>query len=184
MGLLTRLYQKFTGWEFEMNMPAHIKKGVLIGAPHTSNFDFFVSLAFMFSRPYSFNYIIKQSWIDSPLGWIFKRTNGIGVDRKADNKDFVLGLQKEMIKRDQLFLVMSPEGTRSHVERWKTGFYRIATAAQLPIILGKADYQKKVLDANRVFWPTGDPSVDFVLLEEEYAKVQGKDPSKFNLKFR
>lgn len=165
------------GWRYEGEFPNQAKM-VLIGAPHTSNWDFFLTLIIMFSLGIQMSWLGKHTFVNGPLRPLLTRLGGIPVDRRSSH-----GLVEQIVdvyqKRDKLLLAISPEGTRSKVQRWKTGFYYIALGAGVPILPVVADYKRKVVGLCAPVWPTGDLEADMALIKANYKAIQGKNPASF-----
>lgn len=117
---------------------------VVIGAPHTSNFDFILFLGALHYLNVSVRYLGKHQLFRWPFGWLFKRWGGIPVDRTRAGG--VVGQTKAAFdEADEMILVIAPEGTRSAAKKWKSGFVKIAEAAQVPIVPAGVDGPNKVL---------------------------------------
>lgn len=168
------------GWTIDYEIDKSINKCVVIGAPHTSNWDFVYALpALHFMGIKNLRYLIKKEFFFWPLSWLFKVTGGIAVDRSKKN-DLTALLKSMLQENDSLYILFPPEGTRSRVERWKTGFYYTAVDADLPIILGYMDYEKRVLGFGEILHPTGDFNADMALIEAFYRTKSAKHPKNFN----
>ncbi len=165
---------KIVGWQVSFSLPSR-DKYVLIGAPHTSNWDFPLGLLGMCACGLRFNWVGKHTLFKGLLGPIMRAIGGIPVDRLGS-----IGFLKKVIdifaSRDQFVLVIAPEGTRSLTKQWKEGFYRIALAAGVPIALAYIDYPRKQIGIDRMFEPSGDIEADFMVLEEYYHDKVGKHP--------
>lgn len=183
MKWLGDLMLKINGWKVENKIDPKLKKYVLIAAPHTSNIDFFLALYVMWSIKLKANYLIKKEWFRWPLGGFFRWTGGIPVDRTNNTQQFVEDLTTSLKSKEDSGLLFTPEGTRSRVVKWKTGFYRIAIALKLPIMLAYADYEKKKVCIGELYYPTGDLEKDLEELEGFYTDVKAKFPEKFNHQF-
>jgi 1-acyl-sn-glycerol-3-phosphate acyltransferase len=85
-------------------------------------------------------------------------------------------------ERDELFLVIAPEGTRAWKPRWKTGFYYMAKAANVPIILAYMDFGKCEVGLGDLFYPTDDEAADFKYIEDFYSKITAAEPKNYNPK--
>ena len=149
------------------------RRCVLIGAPHTSNWDFPLTLLALSSMGIRFNWVAKHTLFRWPLGAIFSAIGGIPVDRSSGAQLLmrVLDLYEE---RSDLILAIAPEGTRSKTRYWKTGFYAMATRASVPIALGYIDYQQKRVGIGKLLEPAGDLISDFRVIEEFYRDKKGK----------
>jgi 1-acyl-sn-glycerol-3-phosphate acyltransferase len=171
-----RLYLKIGGWRREGQPPA-VPKYVLIAAPHTSNWDFPLTLAIVFSFRLRICWMGKASLFRWPLRGFFQWLGGIPIDR-AQAGNVVAESIRSFRERSHLIMVISPEGTREKVACWKTGFYRIATGAGVPIAIGFLDYVRKVGGFRDLFQPTGDMQVDLETIRGFYAGVMGRFPEK------
>ncbi len=162
-------------WKVVGGFPKDIKKYVLIGVPHTSNFDFIIGLLLKLALKVPINFLGKKSLFKFPFGSFFKAVGGIPVDRKKNEKmvDAITRIFKE---KDQFVFAISPEGTRSKVTDWKTGFYYIASQAKVPIVGLTFDYKNKQTEVFEPFIPTGDIEADFKFLKSRYKNIVGKVP--------
>ncbi len=165
------------GWKFEGNLPEN-KKFMIIVAPHTSNWDFFIGITVVFAVGFRAHWLGKHTIFRKPFGTYMKWMGGIPVDRsRAVNVvDQVIFRIKE---EESMVLGMSPEGTRKKVERWKTGFYRIAKGAGIPIVPTALDYSKKTIEFFSPFLLTGDQESDIFHLQQLFQGVIPKYPAKY-----
>jgi len=162
------------GWKLEVTRP-DTKKYVLIGAPHTSNWDFVFMLLFRSAIGINPLWIGKDTFFRWPFGGLWKRLGGIPVNRRSRN-NFVDQMVATFQEHDELILVIAPEGTRSKTRYWKSGFYYITLGAGVPIVMGFLDYARKVGGIGPALMPTGDIQADFVTIREFYADKIGKYP--------
>ena len=173
--LLRRLalsLMRLFGWRMEGELP-DIPKFVLIAAPHTSNWDLPVMLCLAFAFRTRLFWMGKDTLFRRPFDAIMKWLGGIPIDRsKAHN--VVEQSAEHFRKADSLVIVVPPEGTRQKVRYWKTGFYRIAERANVPIVLGFLDYRRKVGGLGPVVVPTGDIEADMETIRAFYANISGK----------
>ncbi|PIB34850.1 hypothetical protein BFP72_05245 [Reichenbachiella sp. 5M10] len=168
---------KLVGWRIDGNLSQGLKKCVLIIAPHTSNWDFVIGVMSRSICGFQANYLIKKEFFKlKPLAWFFKVTGGIPVDRKNKKVDVVGSVVEKFQSRESLVLTITPEGTRSYVKEWKTGFYRIALRAQVPIVLVGFDYSKRLVRFIEEFSPTGHMDEDMAYIKSLYLDVKGKHP--------
>jgi 1-acyl-sn-glycerol-3-phosphate acyltransferase len=177
---IANLLFKLYGWKLVGTVPKEIRKYVLIAAPHTSNMDFFLAMPTMWSLGVPGKYLIKKEHVDAPHGFLIKWFGGIGVDRQNQSKDFVIELNEIVDRHKELVMLFTPEGTRKRVKKWKTGFYRVATAVNVPIVLAYANYVTKEVHIGHVFHPSGDFEKDFSYMEEFYKNVPAKFPEDYN----
>jgi 1-acyl-sn-glycerol-3-phosphate acyltransferase len=146
------------GWRFE-GIPPDIGKAVLILAPHTSNWDFFLAVIAKFALDLKASYIMKQEAFFWPFEKWLVGIGGIPIDRSQPTR-IVTQVTKEYRDKDGLWLVITPEGTRKKVYKYKTGFLRIAHSAQVPVIVVGLDYQRKAFIFSKVAQPSGDHERD------------------------
>jgi len=181
---LKKLFARFVawlggGWTMENNIPKDMKKCVIVAAPHTSNWDFIYGLAGLWILGNRIRYLIKKEVMVPPLSWFIKWSGGIPVDRSKNNN-----MTQELVDlldgNEDLFLLFPAEGTRSYVNKWKTGFYKVALETGLPIVLGYLDFEKRTGGYGAWFQPTGDKKKDFEFIEEFYKTKKGKHPEKYN----
>jgi len=160
------------GWKITGALP-QINKYVLIAAPHTSNWDLVIGLIARFSQKGSFYFLAKHQVFFFPLGSILKALGGIPVHRSKPH-DLVESITMMFKERENFILGLAPEGTRSPVKRWKTGFYHIAYRAKVPIVMVGFDYSKKEFIIREPFWPTGAIEEDFKHIIEFYRGIKGR----------
>ncbi len=172
---------KAMGWKTIGEFPGHLKKGVLVAAPHTSNWDYILAMAYFYILKIPFRYTIKKEWLERPvIGKIMRDAGAVGVKRDK-NSNLVDTLAKILNDAEEMVLVVQPEGTRKPVKIWKTGFYRTAMQAKVPLILGYLDYEKKLAGLGPIFMPTGDFKKDMDILKDFYKDKKGKNPENFIL---
>ena len=166
-----------TGWKPEGVRP-DVERFVLIAAPHTTNWDFIYLIAFAWHFELPINWVGKRSLFDSALGWLFLRMGGIPV-RRDRRENLVTSLSKLFAERDVLGLVVPAEGTRRHVDHWKSGFYHIARQADVPIVMSFLDYERKVGGFGPAIVPTDDVVADMDQIRAFYGDKKGKYPEDF-----
>ncbi|MDH1262942.1 lysophospholipid acyltransferase family protein [Pseudomonas sp. GD03944] len=153
-----RTVLKAMGWRIEGELP-RLDKFVAIGAHHTSNWDFVIFLAVKFVLRLNARWFGKHTIFQGPFGSLLRRWGGIAIRRDQQRNTVDQAIQAFHEHR-QFILVLSPEGTRKKVERWKMGFYHIARGAGVPIVLGALDFQNRRVVIGPAFWPTGDEAAD------------------------
>jgi len=162
------------GWRLEGNLP-DLSHMILLGAPHTSNWDLVYCLAFEFALGFKANWVGKNSLFFWPLGWLMARLGGVPVNRKFPRA--MLRETVELFKdRERFILAIAPEGTRSKVERWKPGFHRIARAAQVPVVPVCLDFGTRTIRIGQAFTVTRDMEADIAAIRQFYAGAVGKHP--------
>lgn len=167
---------RLIGWKIEV--PAAVPaKCVIVGAHHTSGSDFFITLLYLFASNLRFRWIAKDSAFRWPFGWLMRRLGGIPVTRATRN-NFVEQVVTMYKHTDQLRIAIAPEGTRSDAHYWKTGFYYIALGASVPLVLGYADYRRKVVGIGAELIPSGDIEADMAILREFFADKTPRYPER------
>ncbi|MFO0756648.1 MAG: lysophospholipid acyltransferase family protein [Byssovorax sp.] len=169
-----KAWLKAFGWRAEGALPENPKL-VLIAAPHTSNWDFPFMMATAYVMQVDIAWMGKHTLFEGPFGWFFKWMGGVPVDRRSP-QNLVQSLAERFAAADSLVLAVPPEGTRGKVDYWKSGFYRIALAAQVPIALGFLDFERKVCGVGPLVMPTGDVKADMDQIRAFYAGIRGKHP--------
>jgi 1-acyl-sn-glycerol-3-phosphate acyltransferase len=169
---LARRVLERLGWKVEGTAPP-VPKAVLIAAPHTSNWDLPYTLLLASALGIKISWMGKHTLFRPPFGTLLRTLGGVSVDRSG-NKGAVQAAVDLFAEHDSLYLVIAPEGTRSQADRWKTGFYRIAEGAGVPLVLGYLDYARKVGGLGTVFTPTGDIERDMEEIRTFYAPIRGK----------
>ncbi|UYN83743.1 MAG: 1-acyl-sn-glycerol-3-phosphate acyltransferase [Microcella sp.] len=172
--LLARTFWAFSRWKL-VTEPAPDRPTVLIGAPHTSNWDFVFMLAIAWRLDMSFRWFGKKSLFRGWKGPIMLRLGGIPVDRDAPS--LVVSEVLERIRSGNVFgLVVTPDGTRKGHTHWKSGFYRIAREAQLPVTLGYVDRTTMTTGLGPTIDLTGDVAADMHRIRAFYADKSGVRP--------
>ena len=173
---LARFIMRILGWRVDGKLP-DLPKFILIGAPHTSNWDFVLFLGVIFTLKASVRFMGKAEIFRNPFGKFFYYCGGVPVDRKKST-----GLVDQMVdacnKADKFILTIAPEGTRHHVTEWKRGFYHIAKNAGIPIVLAVVDGKKKTVRVGQIFQPTEDIEADMKSIQGFFAGVTGINPKR------
>ena len=165
---------KLIGWKSVGKELRHSRL-VLIAAPHTSNWDFPIMIMVVLKLRLEVFWMGKNSLFPYCLGWLVKWFGGIPIDRsKAHN--VVDQTVAKFRENENLVVLIPPEGTRSRVKRWKSGFYHIANNAQVPILLGYIDAVKKEAGLADFFQPTGNMEADIEKIREFYRAKAGINP--------
>jgi 1-acyl-sn-glycerol-3-phosphate acyltransferase len=164
------------GWRCE-GRPPDLDKYVMIGAPHTSNWDFPIGLALLFSLDLRLYWLGKHTLFRRPFGALFSLLGGVPVDRTRSG-----GVVNQIIRafeeNDRMILVLSPEGTRKRITHWKTGFYYIAHGAGVPIVPAYVDYRRGVGGFGPLLHPTGNIEADMKTIGASYVNAFGKHGEK------
>lgn len=172
--LFAILLLRLAGWK-AIGRELGNQRFVLIGAPHTSNWDFPLMLAVVLKLRLRVFWMGKHTLFPFPFGGLMRWLGGIPIDRSRAH-NVVQQTVEQYAKYPDLVVLVPPEGTRSKVERWKTGFYHIATQAGVPILLGYVDAGRKEAGLSDFFWPTGDLEADMRKIRGFYADKKGLRP--------
>jgi len=174
---IARLYWRLSRWKHVSTVRPTSGAGVLVGAPHTSNWDFILMLAIAWDLELPVRYLGKAALFRPPFGFVMRLLGGIPVDRKNP-----VGLVADLVARaeggERFYLVVTPEGTRSAGEYWKSGFLRIAVGAGLPVTLGYVDRATMTTGIGLTFEPTGDLARDMDVVRAFYADKSGLRPAR------
>jgi 1-acyl-sn-glycerol-3-phosphate acyltransferase len=173
---LAKTIMRLAGWRIEGELP-NLPKFVLIGAPHTSNWDFVLFLGVIFSLRANVRFMGKAELFRFPIGWFFRYCGGVPVDRKKST-----GLVEQMVKvsneSENFILTIAPEGTRHGVAEWKRGFYHIAKSAGIPIVMAVVDGRHKTVRIGQVFYPTENIEADMKAIQGFFSGVVGIHPRR------
>lgn len=148
---------------------------VMVGFPHTSNWDFFVYLGLMEHLGLRSKFLAKRSLFVGPFGWLLRRWGGIPVDRSGGTA-LVDTAVASFESHDALILVIAPEGTRERSDGWKSGFWRIADAAGVPVIMAFVDGKTRTTGIGPVVMIDGDPGAWIDVAARFYDDKQGLRP--------
>ncbi|MCC6603461.1 MAG: 1-acyl-sn-glycerol-3-phosphate acyltransferase [Anaerolineae bacterium] len=179
MRRLGRGLMRLLGWRFVGSVP-NLPKMVLVGAPHTSNWDFMLAMLALFALQVRVYWLGKHTFVNGPLKPLLLKLGGVAVDRRASS-GVVAQVAAQFQARDQFLLGLAPEGTRSLVPHWKMGFFHIAQSAQVPILPVALDYGRKIIDIGEPVWPEVGETAVMAQLRTFYAGVQGKRPALFSV---
>ena len=165
---------RLMGWRVEGVVP-NLPKFVIAVAPHTSNWDFVVGVAAMFALDLRLAFIGKHTLFRGPLAPLLRWMGGIPIDRASAQG--VVDDSVEAFKRmERRILVIAPEGTRSRVAHFKSGFLRIARAAGVPVLLASLDYEARCVRLGPAFEPGEDIEEERRKTEAFFAPIRGKRP--------
>ncbi|WP_373489260.1 lysophospholipid acyltransferase family protein [Blastomonas sp.] len=150
------------------------RRFVIIAVPHTSNWDFPNYIGVTRELGLRTHFMAKTSLFRWPFGGFMRQVGGVPVDRRAA-QDMVQQMIAEFAARDDFVLTIAPEGTRKSVTEWRTGFYRIALGAGVPIVCGFMDYAHRRAGLGPVIYPTGDYAADMASAFAFYAEMHGRN---------
>ncbi len=164
------------GWEVEGDPPSD-PVVMMVAAPHTSNWDFALMVLLTWATDVEPHVLVKKEAFRGPAGPVLRRLGGVPVDRQAP-----AGMVEDLVERagtsKHLSLIITPEGTRSAGEYWKSGFYRIARQGGMPVCLAYCDAANKRMGFGPVLHLTGDVAADMDVIREFYADKSGVRPDQ------
>ena len=172
--LAARAFWSLSGWTLRTE-PAPTRPTILIGAPHTSNWDFVLMLAIAWRLDMDIRWLGKSSLFRGVGGPLMRALGGIPVDRSAP-QDVVADVVEQARSGAVFGLVVTPDGTRSGHTHWKSGFYRIARETQMPVTLGYVDRTTKTSGLGPTIELTGDVAADMDRIRAFYADKAGFRP--------
>lgn len=170
--LVGRIGLSVFGWKTQGKMP-ELKKFILVAAPHSSNWDFVFFLLMIFKFQIPVYWMGKDTMFSPPFRRLLELLGGIPIDRSKKGNT-VEAMAEEFFREDQLVVTIAPSGTRRNVTTWKTGFYRIALEADVPIVCGFVDYRKKTGGIGPVVYPTGSLEQDMERIRAFYKDKSGR----------
>jgi 1-acyl-sn-glycerol-3-phosphate acyltransferase len=165
------------GWRIEGEIP-NLPRCVVIVAPHTSNWDFVIGLATLLALDLRVTWLGKHQIFRGPLGRLWRALGGVAVDRAAPD-GVVEQAAAVLAPPNSVFLAMAPEGTRRKVERWKSGFWRIARAAGVPIFPVAFDYPARAVVLGEPYTPTADYAADLAALQRRFRAEMARNPGNY-----
>ncbi len=165
---------RLKGWTFHGERPKD-RKFILLGAPHTSNWDFILTWALMSYFDLPLKYFVKDQIFKGPLKPFFISMGAMPIDRSR-RLNMVERTIEAFQENDDIVIGILPEGTRKYVEHWKSGFYHIAQGAKVPLILAGVDGVNKKLILLDRFETTGDIQADMEKLAEIFGDIKGMVP--------
>ena len=180
---ISKVLLKSFGWKLVNKIEEKLpKKAIVVAAPHTSNWDFVLGLLCFRGLGVKASFLIKKELFFFPMSLLLRSLGGIPVDRNKKN-NVVRDVLKEFKERDELYLTITPEGTRKPVKRWKDGYHRIAKAAEVPVVLSYIDAKFKEVGVLKIYELQGDAKYDTLEIQKLYKNVTAIHPEKFILPF-
>lgn len=167
------IYFKLMGWKIQGDFPLHLKKCVVAVVPHTSWHDFYIGIIIRNVWRAEINFVGKKSLFRAPFGSYFRWMGGTPIDR-TKSTDFVTATAKVFDTKDVFRLALAPEGTRKKVDKLKTGFYYIAKAADVPILMVAFDFENKQVKIAKPITISDDLEADFKKINAFFKGVNGK----------
>lgn len=177
--LIGRRVLRAAGWRIAGALP-DVRKLVVIVAPHTSNWDFIVGFSVYLALDLGATWFGKHTLFTWPFGAFFRHFGGIPIQRGAQSAAGVVDLYvQEFERRERMLLAIAPEGTRRKVTAWKSGFYRIAVQAGVPIVPAALDYGRREVRFGEAFAPSGDWDADYPRIRAHFDGVTPRHPHMF-----
>lgn len=177
--LISKIIFFVLGWKI-IGPTSFPKKCIIIAAPHTSNWDFLYGRCFSYIVHINPKYLAKSQLFIPVLGYFLRLNGGVPVYRDSKN-DIVQQMICLFKKHKNFILAIAPEGTRSKVSKWKTGFYYIALEAKVPIMLTGIDYRKKEVGVIDQFIPTGNFIQDMKFIQNKFQSLTPKYSKNYNI---
>ena len=174
---LARLGLWLVGWR-PAGTPPPVRRCVVLAVPHTSNWDLVYAMLGIWWFGVPMRWVGKKSLFEGVSGPLMRLLGGMPIDR-SDTSGLADGLAARFAAADTLMLGMAPEGTRSRSEHWKSGFYRIARAAQVPVVLAFIDHETRQVGLGPALDLTGDMGADMDRIRAFYAGVTAHHPADF-----
>ncbi|HSN91600.1 MAG TPA: lysophospholipid acyltransferase family protein [Anaeromyxobacteraceae bacterium] len=171
-GWLLRLLR----WRVEVVWPPG-PKCVIVVYPHTSNWDFVIGYLARLAVGIPAHFVGKDTLFRGPFAAVLRWMGGIPVNRREPT-GLIAQLVGEFARRRRMWLAIAPEGTRRYVDRWRSGFYRLALAANVPVGLAYLDWRARVVGLTRYLTLSGDEEADLGRIREAYAGKVGKHPEQ------
>jgi 1-acyl-sn-glycerol-3-phosphate acyltransferase len=167
---------RLLGWSVS-SAPPPGPKGLIVVYPHTSNWDFVYGVLFRFGTAMPAGFLAKDSLFRGPFGSWLRRIGGVSVNRRSP-QGIIERLMAEFRKRSSMWLAIPVEGTRAYTDHWKSGFYHLAVAGNLPVALGYIDYRTRTVGVDTYVTLTGDEEKDLAVMRDFYADKTGRHPER------
>lgn len=184
--MIARLFLWLIGWKVDKKLPENVQRCVMIASPHTSNWDFPIARAAFSILKIPLRFTIKDSWFKFPWNLIFGPLGGIAINRRpkkeGEERPSMVDAMADLFKDGKdLAVMVTPEGTRSYRDEWKSGFYHVATLANVPIGLGYLDYKNKIAGVGKMVYPSGDMAADMKIIMDFYKDITPRHKAKFSI---
>ena len=176
--VISKITLKIIGWRVIGSLPADQRKYVLIVAPHTSNWDFFLFVLTVSVLRLQPSVLIKDTLFVGPLGWFLRYCGAVPVNRRQAGSlvTYISGIYEA---REEFVLIITPEGTRSPNANWKRGFHHVATTAEVPILVVYVDSVTRTIGIEGLMEPTGDVDTDLRELKTFFDTKSGLKPKNY-----
>jgi 1-acyl-sn-glycerol-3-phosphate acyltransferase len=171
-----RVLQLF-GWTIHFK-PLPGPHGIAVVYPHTSNLDFFIGLLSKWAMGVPYRWLAKESLFRGPAGALMRYWGGLPVERRSAPTGATQRLADRITGASWMWVAITPEGARAHRPYWKSGFYHLARAANVPLVLMALDYGRKELRVTETVTLTGDQEADMARLRAYYQDVTARFPDQ------
>lgn len=171
---LARLWLQLLGWNVVGEFPQS-SKFILVGGPHTSNWDFVIGIPALYVLRLKAYWMGKDTLFKWPYGSIMRALGGISIDRRSAH-GVVAQTAQQLNQHDRLVVLIPAKGTRTKTRYWKSGFYHIAREANVPVVCSYLDYASKTACVGYSFYPSGNVKQDMQAVRQFYTSVSGKHP--------
>ncbi len=165
---------KVLGWTGFGEKP-NCEKYIIVAGPHTSNWDFFYTVMVLFVKGIAVYWVGKHTLFRGPMGPVSRWLGGIPIVR-SERQNLVDQVVDMFNSQEEMVLLITPEGTRGKVRKWKTGFYHIARGANIPLMVASIDYKTKYAGLNYLMWPSDDVQADVDKIKALYASHEARYP--------
>lgn len=169
-----RFFMRLSGWRYEGSLPNE-KKMMVAAAPHTSNWDFVIAVPIILSLGVKASIMMKKEAFIWPIDKLWRWLGFIPVDRSGA-RGSVGSVVEHFERSEKLWFVLAPEGTRSKVDKWRTGFLNIAHKADVPVFLVAWDFPSKTVHFGPLLRTTGDVEADLSGIQKHFGQFTGKRP--------
>ncbi len=163
------------GWRLEGRFPSNLPKKIIIVAPHTSSLDFPIGILVKFWLDIRATFYAKEELFSGIIGWILRLLGGLPVDRSKNN-NLVGQAVADFTSKSRHVMLITPEGTRKKVDKFKSGFYHIALKANVPIIPIAFDYGRKVIKVFPTYHVKGEGEKEIEKIRQLFKGIKGKVP--------
>ena len=176
------IFFRLSGWKVIGRVPQGVQKAIMVGGGHTSNWDLFMSLGTFFTLDIPFGFMIKKEALRFPVKTFLMSMGAIPIDRRSTARlNYVEQMAEVFAQKDRYFLAMAPEGTRKAVQKWKSGYYHIAEASHVPLILCYLDYEKKEAHVGPVMDILATADETMQALKQHFKAAKPRNPEMFIL---
>lgn len=175
---------KLFGWKYDipdLSQRTELQHCVMVNAPHTSIYDFLLGASCVWAMGLESRIFIKKEFFVFPIRWFLRRCGAVSVDRGNRSNNLVSTAVQHLNDYERLVVIITPEGTRKRVTRWKRGFYEIAVGAGVPVVITYIDYGKRRMGVGPTLMPTGDFNADMRQILAFYDDVKPRNAAGWDI---